>query len=208
MMDDGSGRDPYMGPPAARPGWVLPAEVVVAGPAPGYAYVGFWRRFCAFWIDALILAIPTWLTLIPFFFGPLSSQMFQFFYGPGRFITDPSTGRQVPNPAYTEALFASLEGMFRWFALAAVLVFAIQLLYHAILWSRRGGTFGQLILGIQVRSEVDGSRISFGRACLRYFGYIVSVWILYLGFIWVAFDPRKQGWHDKIAGTVAIRKVG
>jgi uncharacterized RDD family membrane protein YckC len=36
----------------------------------------------------------------------------------------------------------------------------------------------------------------------------VSIWILYLGFIWVAFDPRKQGWHDKIAGTVAIRKVG
>jgi hypothetical protein len=26
-----------------------------------------------------------------------------------------------------------------------------------------------------------------------------------LGFIWVAFDRRKQGWHDKAANTVVIR---
>jgi uncharacterized RDD family membrane protein YckC len=207
MMDDGSRRDPYLEPPAGRPGWVLPPEVV-SGPAPGYAYVGFWRRFCAFWIDAFILAIPTWALLFVVLLGPLSSGSYRIFYPPGRLIRDPGTGLLVLNPANTEALYASLEGMFRWLALAAVLLFAVQLLYHAILWSSRGGTLGQLVLGIQVRSELDGSRISFGRACLRYVGYIVSIWILYLGFIWVAFDPRKQGWHDKIAGTVVIRKVG
>lgn len=207
MMDDGAAREPYFDPPAGRPGWVLPPEVV-AGPAPGYAYVGFWRRFCAFWIDVFILAIPTWTLMFVVLLGPMSSQSYSFFYGPGRFITDPGTGRIVPNPAAFDALSASLEGMFRWVALVGVLLFLIQMLYHAILWSRRGGTLGQLILGIQVRNELDGSRISFGRGCLRYFGYIVSIWILYLGFIWVAFDPRKQGWHDKIAGTVVIRKVG
>jgi uncharacterized RDD family membrane protein YckC len=207
MIDDASGRDPAYEPPASRSGWVLPPEVVV-GPAPGYAYVGFWRRFCAFWIDAFILAIPTWALLFVVLLGPLSSQSFKFFYGPGRFMTDPGTGRLVPNPAAYEALYASLAGMFQWLLVVGVLVLLIQMLYHAIFWSRRGGTLGQLALGIQVRNEADGSRISFGRACLRFIGYLVSAWVLYLGLIWVAFDPRKQGWHDKIAGTVVIRRVG
>jgi len=40
----------------------------------------------------------------------------------------------------------------------------------------------------------------------RYFGYYVSGLILALGFIWIAFDKRKQGWHDKLAGTLVIRE--
>jgi uncharacterized RDD family membrane protein YckC len=58
-----------------------------------------------------------------------------------------------------------------------------------------------------VRNERDGSRISFARGCLRYLGTLVSIYVLYIGLIWAAFDARKQGWHDKIAGTVAIRRV-
>ena len=207
MMDDGSGRDPTYDPPPARSGWVLPQEVVV-GPAPGYAYVGFWRRFCAFLIDALILAIPTWALMFAVLLGPLASQSFQFFYAPGRFVTDPATGRRVLDPAAFEALQASLAGMLQWILLMGVLILLLQMLYHAALWSRYGGTLGQLALGVQVRNEADGSRISFGRACLRFIGFLVSTWALYIGLIWVAFDPRKQGWHDKIAGTVVIRRVG
>jgi uncharacterized RDD family membrane protein YckC len=206
-MDDGSGRDPYLAPPSGRSGWVLPPEVVV-GPAPGYAYVGFWRRFCAFLIDGLILAIPTWLITIPLLLGPLSSGSYQFFYGSGGLVRDPSTGRYVPSPEALAALTTTFEGLFRWFIVAAALIFVVQMLYHAIFWSRKGATLGQLLLGIQVRREQDGERISFARGCLRYFGYLVSIWVLYIGFIWVAFDARKQGWHDKIAGTVVIRRIG
>jgi uncharacterized RDD family membrane protein YckC len=204
-MDDGSGRDPYTAPPSGRSGWVLPPEVV-PGPAPGYAYVGFWRRFCAFIIDGFIIAIPTWLISIPMLLGPLSSGSFRLIYDTNGFVTDPNTGRFVPDPKAFAALTASLQGMFQWLILATVAIFVLQMLYHAVLWSRAGGTLGQLLLGIQVRREVDGERISFGRGCLRYFGYIVSIWVLYIGFIWVAFDARKQGWHDKIAGTVVIRR--
>ena len=38
-------------------------------------------------------------------------------------------------------------------------------------------------------------------------GYVVSSMVCYIGLIWAAFDPRKQGWHDKIAGTVVTRKA-
>lgn len=76
-----------------------------------------------------------------------------------------------------------------------------------LLWSFAGGTIGQRALGMQVRREADGRRISLGRAALRYAGYLVA-WIpLALGIFWIGLDPRKQGWHDKIAGTFVIRRV-
>ena len=65
-----------------------------------------------------------------------------------------------------------------------------------------------MLLGVEIRSETDGSRIGFARACLRYLGYLVSAFILYIGFIWVAFDDRKRGWHDMLAGTIAVRRIG
>ncbi len=46
-----------------------------------------------------------------------------------------------------------------------------------------------------------------GQLVLRYLGYYVSAIPFGLGFLWVAFDPRKQGWHDKIARTVVVREL-
>ena len=48
--------------------------------------------------------------------------------------------------------------------------------------------------------------MTFGLAFLRWVGYILSGIFLYLGFLWIAWDGRKQGWHDKIAGTVVVRR--
>jgi uncharacterized RDD family membrane protein YckC len=53
--------------------------------------------------------------------------------------------------------------------------------------------------------RVDGSALDLGRAIARYAGYLVSIIPLFLGFIWIAFDARKQGWHDKIADTVVVK---
>ena len=64
-----------------------------------------------------------------------------------------------------------------------------------------------MILGLHIRPVADGS-ITFGVAFLRLIGYLVSGAMFYLGFLWIAVDPRKQGWHDKIAGTVVIRDRG
>jgi uncharacterized RDD family membrane protein YckC len=74
--------------------------------------------------------------------------------------------------------------------------------FHGI----NGRTPGKMLLGLQVLS-VDGNPVSFGIAFLRSVGYLVSA-IFYIGFIWVAFDHKKQGWHDKIAATVVIIRPG
>ena len=76
--------------------------------------------------------------------------------------------------------------------------------YMPYLWWKRGATFGQSALGLRVVREVDGGPIEGGQAVIRFIGMIVSGWVLYLGLIWVAFEPRKRGWHDMMAGTVVI----
>jgi uncharacterized RDD family membrane protein YckC len=77
--------------------------------------------------------------------------------------------------------------------------------YHVSFWATTGQTLGKMALGIKVIST-DGSPVSWGRALLRYLGYIVSGLVLALGFLWIAFDPQRQGWHDKIAGTYVVPK--
>ena len=49
--------------------------------------------------------------------------------------------------------------------------------------------------------------LSGGRAIGRYMGLVVSIWVVYIGVIWAAFDQRKQGWHDKMASTFAVRSA-
>jgi uncharacterized RDD family membrane protein YckC len=56
-----------------------------------------------------------------------------------------------------------------------------------------------------VVDATTGNTLSVGQSIGRYLGYYVSMIPLFIGLIWVAFDKRKQGWHDKLAGTVVIR---
>jgi uncharacterized RDD family membrane protein YckC len=50
-----------------------------------------------------------------------------------------------------------------------------------------------------------GNTLTVGQSIGRYLAYFVAMLPMFLGIIWVAFDPREQGWHDKLAGTVVIR---
>ena len=77
--------------------------------------------------------------------------------------------------------------------------------YAVAFWTWRGQTPGKMALGLRIVRAEDGGPIDIGRAVLRYVGLVISFAVLLLGVIWVGFDPRRQGWHDKIAGTFVIR---
>lgn len=81
----------------------------------------------------------------------------------------------------------------------------LSLLYFSLFWSWLGGgrTIGMRFLNLQVVGT-DGHRIGYGTALIRWLGLVVSFSVLFLGVIWVAFDPRKQGWHDKLADTYVV----
>lgn len=68
----------------------------------------------------------------------------------------------------------------------------LSVIYYVGYWSKSGQTIGNTLFGIKVVSK-DGSSLSGGKALLRYFGYIVSAIVLSLGFLWAAFDRKRQG---------------
>jgi uncharacterized RDD family membrane protein YckC len=71
-------------------------------------------------------------------------------------------------------------------------------------WRCYGATPGKSALALRIVDAQTGARPSTGRLVIRFLCYLLSALPLYLGFIWIAIDRRKQGWHDKIAGTVVI----
>lgn len=73
-------------------------------------------------------------------------------------------------------------------------------------WRYCGATPGKLAVGVKIVDARTGQPVATGRLVLRLVCYLVSAVPLYLGFLWIAFDRRKQGWHDKIAGTVVIHE--
>ncbi len=72
-------------------------------------------------------------------------------------------------------------------------------------WRRKKATPGKLAIGARVVDAATGQAITTRQGIVRCLGYFVAALPLFLGFLWVAFDPRKQGWHDKLAGTVVVR---
>lgn len=82
-----------------------------------------------------------------------------------------------------------------------VSVLVLSLLYFIVSWARSGQTIGKALTGMRV-VRADGYPLGYGKAFLRYVGYIISALVFSLGFLWIGFDSRRQGWHDKIAGTL------
>lgn len=127
-----------------------------AGPAPGLVYGGFWIRFVAYVIDAILVGI-----------------------------------------VYSVAFAIS--------AALGVLVYVAALVYFPVCWAVLGQTIGMMPFGLRVVRAEDGGKITWTNAILRLIGFVISAICLYIGLIWAAFDPRKQGWHDKIGGTVVVK---
>ncbi len=74
-------------------------------------------------------------------------------------------------------------------------------------WTKYLGTPGKMALRLRVLDANTGQAISTPKAIGRYFAYYVSALPLFLGFIWVGIDKKKQGFHDKLAGTVVVRDL-
>jgi len=87
-------------------------------------------------------------------------------------------------------------------ALAALLTAVFDLVYCVAFWLLAGRTPGKQVMGLLV-VRTDGRRIRLGAALLRWFGYYLSA-ILFLGYLWVLVDDRRQAFHDKLAGTMVV----
>jgi len=151
------------------------------GPAPGLVYGGFWVRTLAYLVDTLLL--------IGAAIGIASITGIAFFT---------VTTREFHSATFNSVtVFVSptLAGFALWFA------------YFCGLWLLAGQTVGMAPFGLRVVRQSDGRRLGPGRAIGRFFGLLLSFAVFLIGVIWVAADRNKQGWHDKLARTVVVRKA-
>jgi uncharacterized RDD family membrane protein YckC len=151
-----------------------------------YKFAGFWRRLVAYTVDNIIINIVflilTVIIATAFILGSIS-------------VNSRAWAADLTNPARVTSIAL----------LAIAFYMVISIAYFTYFHGIKGRTPGKMLLGLQVLLA-DGTHINFGVAFLRSVGYLVSslLFTIPLGFIWAAFDKRKQGWHDKIAGTVVI----
>ena len=82
--------------------------------------------------------------------------------------------------------------------------FLIGLGYSVWMLGTYGQTVGMMILKIKILKE-NGSKVSYQDAILRYFAAILSAIVLFLGYLWMIWDSKKQTWHDHIAKTVVVK---
>ena len=72
-------------------------------------------------------------------------------------------------------------------------------------WNFKAATPGKIFLSVKIMDAKTAGKPSLRQCIGRYFASFVSLLPLGLGFLWVAFDKKKQGWHDKLAGTIVVR---
>ena len=90
--------------------------------------------------------------------------------------------------------------------LAFLISFVLPAIAVILFWVYLQATAGKLVVGARIVRADNGMNPSVGQCIGRDFSYFLSGLILGLGYLWVAFDKRKQGWHDKLAGTVVVRR--
>ena len=88
----------------------------------------------------------------------------------------------------------------------AVWVLAVVIAAQAVFWSSLGATPGMLLLGSQVLNAKSGRKLSLLRSLVRGLGLWLGLACLGVGVVWSIWDPRHQGLHDKLAGSLVVRE--
>lgn len=100
--------------------------------------------------------------------------------------------------------FDSYNTGYTWFDVVSNLVFFAL---YVGLWVKFAGTPGKRLLGLKILDDKTGNHLTIGQAVIRYLGYIPAIFVFCIGLIWVAFDKKKQGWHDKMAKSVVVKEL-
>ena len=147
-----------------------------AGSAVAPEYVGFWARTGAALIDM------AWMTL-------LLTPLLVMAFGRDYFDFERMLKRASEPPQPLDLLIS--------YGLPIVLVL--------LFWNRRLATPGKMLIHAKIVDARTGAASSTLQFVVRLLAGVLALLPLGLGLLWVAFDPRKQGWHDKLANTVVVR---
>jgi len=146
-------------------------------------YAGFWIRVGASIIDTIVMLV---------LFVPMAMMVYGVNY-----MSNETSSQNMSS--WSSSFYMQGDGnIFLNYILPAIIVIAF--------WLYKSATPGKMILKLKIVDAKTGRKPTALQFIIRYLGYFLSS-IFLLGFIWIAFDRRKQGFHDKLAGTVVIRNT-
>jgi uncharacterized RDD family membrane protein YckC len=177
-------------PPSA--GYPAPGGYGYA-PQPRVVFGGLLIRFAAYLIDSLIIGFPM---AILFFVLAVAGVL-------GSPVSPNDLPAPPPGGTAMGAFQVSPAAIFPFYLFG----FLVAAGYYVSFWGTSGSTLGMSLFQLRVVDANSGQPIGIGRAVVRYIGFIVAAFPCWIGLIWAAFDPRAQGWHDKIASTVVLQRV-
>ncbi|HSF48648.1 MAG TPA: RDD family protein [Burkholderiales bacterium] len=151
--------------------------------APTYIYAGFWKRLFAWLLDSFIINAGFILlaAVVAAVWGFVDPDLFQT----------------------EEMAQAAIEGAEPLIALIEILMYWVY--YAKFESSAKRGTPGKLALGVMV-TDLEGRRVSFGRATGRHFAKFVSGVLLGAGFLMIGVTDKKQGLHDRMARCLVLNR--
>lgn len=156
-------------------------------------YAGFWIRFVAYIIDAIIVGTVQSFFIVPIL-GVLGINMLSS-------MESMQAGGATPEDMIPY-MMAALSGIM----MAAIISTIISIVYFSFMESSKiQGTVGKMVLGLKV-TDMDGNQLNLGKAFLRNIGKILSQMIAMIGFIMAGFTDKKQALHDMIAGALVVKK--
>lgn len=141
-----------------------------------FQYAVWYRRLAAYLIDKVLVIVVVML-LVP------GSML----------VVDLIGGRH-----WAELLqyFLNWPGMCFWLAF---------FVYFLVMWGLMSRTVGMVLMKIKV-VDVNGKKIGWLKAIFRVFGLLLSEIVLFLGFLPIIFDKKRQGLHDKLTKSFVIMK--
>ena len=147
-------------------------------------YAGFWLRCGAALIDGILLSIVNGIFGLVY----LTNSLFGLLL----VASDNNAVASEDNAVVEIIVF--------------ILYITINWLYFAIMeCSAKQATLGKMAVGIVV-TDLNGGRISFGRATGRHFGKFLSWLIIGIGYIMAGLTKKKQALHDVVSGCLVMRK--
>jgi len=174
-------------------------EVAMADTQRVPEYVGFWKRVLAFFIDVLVMVVVLFPLMMALYGGGYFDRL-------GAELAGILTPSGDPNADVARILNVLSRPDS---AIAALLDIRVQiaLIVATILfWTFRGATPGKMLVKARIVKVGTLEKPSTAQLTGRFFAYLVSFFPACLGFLWIAFDKRKQGWHDKLAGTIVVHE--
>jgi uncharacterized RDD family membrane protein YckC len=130
-----------------------------------------------------------WIRLGSFWMDGLIILMLAMFFGSLTYST-----------ALGDQLFPNIEKIM----LFLLLLF---IFYHALFLGKFKTTPGKRFFGLSIIPLKTSARFGYSETFLRTLAYFISGLPLGTGFLWIAFDTHKQGWHDKIAKTSVLKRA-